>query len=346
MKINTGLPVLLPGSPSVPRKIQKIQNKVVRDFRVFRGRDSNEALEAVSANSFLKLAGLQKNVYALQHPLFHLRCHMSIFSLQKKWEQLKPKVSHLYKPALKLFQTDEVTQIRLGGKPVTDASFQWPCVDGEPLAFLAQIDLVELTEEFNIDWLPETGSLLFFYDVEAMPWGGDVEDKDSWKVIYQKRADTEIKFPRNLEGEFRFDTVYLKAVKSEQLPSLERDEAQALNLSEAQQDTYYELGDREFGDQPSHQVSGYPDCVQNDDMELECQLLERGINLDDASVYESDTAKALLPEAENWGLLLQLDTDEDAGMMWGDCGMLYFWVKKQEARESNFDNVRMILQCY
>jgi uncharacterized protein YwqG len=44
-------------------------------------------------------------------------------------------------------------------------------------------------------------------------------------------------------------------------------------------------------------------------------------------------------------LLLQIDTDDDAGMMWGDVGRLYFWVPRAELQERNFDAVWMVLQC-
>jgi hypothetical protein len=47
----------------------------------------------------------------------------------------------------------------------------------------------------------------------------------------------------------------------------------------------------------------------------------------------------------DWILLLQLDSDDDAGMMWGDVGMLYFWIKREDLKKENFDNVWMILQC-
>jgi uncharacterized protein YwqG len=43
--------------------------------------------------------------------------------------------------------------------------------------------------------------------------------------------------------------------------------------------------------------------------------------------------------------LLQLDTDDDAGIMWGDCGMLYFWVRAEEAAIGDFRNPWLILQC-
>jgi uncharacterized protein YwqG len=40
-----------------------------------------------------------------------------------------------------------------------------------------------------------------------------------------------------------------------------------------------------------------------------------------------------------------LDTDDDAGMMWGDGGMLYFWIRREDLEKSRFDRCWMILQC-
>ena len=31
--------------------------------------------------------------------------------------------------------------------------------------------------------------------------------------------------------------------------------------------------------------------------------------------------------------------------MWGDCGCIYFWLKKQDLAAGNFDRVWLILQC-
>ena len=45
--------------------------------------------------------------------------------------------------------------------------------------------------------------------------------------------------------------------------------------------------------------------------------------------YESPEAAQLVGK---WRLLLQLDSDDDAGMMWGDEGTLYFWVPEADAR--------------
>jgi len=51
-----------------------------------------------------------------------------------------------------------------------------------------------------------------------------------------------------------------------------------------------------------------------------------------------------LGNVTDWRLLLQLDTDDDAGMMWCDVGSLYFWVREQDARAGDFSAAWMILQ--
>lgn len=51
-------------------------------------------------------------------------------------------------------------------------------------------------------------------------------------------------------------------------------------------------------------------------MELECQLVSNGIYCGDPSGYAGPEAARLKPGARDWSLLLQLDTDDDRGMMW------------------------------
>jgi uncharacterized protein YwqG len=80
-------------------------------------------------------------------------------------------------------------------------------------------------------------------------------------------------------------------------------------------------------------------------MELECQLTSHGINTGGSEAYHSDQAHALSAGAEDWLLLLQVDSDDDAGMMWGDSGRLSFWIRKQDAASNDFTKVWMVLQC-
>lgn len=66
-------------------------------------------------------------------------------------------------------------------------------------------------------------------------------------------------------------------------------------------------------------------------MEAECQAIAQRLGQQDG-------------EASDWRLLLQLDSDADADMMWVDVGSLYFWIWEQDARAGDFSKVWRILQ--
>lgn len=50
--------------------------------------------------------------------------------------------------------------------------------------------------------------------------------------------------------------------------------------------------------------------------------------------------------ASNWRLLLQFDSDDDLGVMWGDAGVIYYWVEAPAALAGRFENAWVILQCH
>ncbi len=66
---------------------------------------------------------------------------------------------------------------------------------------------------------------------------------------------------------------------------------------------------------PFHQMFGYPVWVQDDEQ-------RRGEIL-----------------------LLQLDSDSGPGWMWGDVGILYFFIKENDFKEGNFSKIRLCMQC-
>ena len=45
-------------------------------------------------------------------------------------------------------------------------------------------------------------------------------------------------------------------------------------------------------------------------------------------------------------LLLQVDSDEAAGMMWGDLGRLYFWIRRDDLDERRFDRCELVFQSH
>lgn len=124
------------------------------------------------------------------------------------------------------------------------------------------------------------------------------------------------------------------------------DQEEALELTDAEIEGLDGLAEREFDGLPCHQIAGCASPVQNDTMELECQLASHGIYCGDSGYLDHPRTEELAKTAGDWKLLLQLDSDDDLGIMWGDGGMLYFWVREQEARAGDFSNVWLILQCF
>ncbi len=48
---------------------------------------------------------------------------------------------------------------------------------------------------------------------------------------------------------------------------------------------------------------------------------------------------------DDWRLLFQVDSDGNMNIDWGDVGVVYFWIRKQDLANRNFDNVWTIMQC-
>src|SRR5262245_12847927 len=91
------------------------------------------------------------------------------------------------KPSLRMLLTEpsgDDQETRIGGLPLLPDEFDWPLgKDGEPLGFLAQINLGNLPT--NPLGLPDSGLLSFFFDIERQPWGC-YEDAGSWRIVYSQ----------------------------------------------------------------------------------------------------------------------------------------------------------------
>ena len=251
-------------------------------------------------------------------------------------------VAPLSIPAVQLVASDLPGRSFLGGSPMSGSEIEWPCRSRKPLTFLASIHLPSLREAYEFEWLPATGCLLFFFDAEEQPWGFDPKDGDGWAVIHVPEGSGVV-IPSERQQEVRHQYVEFRRIDT--LPSWERPDVQTLNLSYSEADALCEIAAAVYGDAAAHQVGGYPDPVQGDGMELECQLVSNGIYCGDAAGYQSPEAKRLEDGAKDWKLLLQMASDDDLDVMWGDVGNLYFWIREQDARDGHFERVWTVLQC-
>jgi uncharacterized protein YwqG len=92
---------------------------------------------------------------------------------------------------------------------------------------------------------------------------------------------------------------------------------------------------------PAHQVGGNSEPIQGP-VEVEVSY---GRESGGGRRHLDWRASAVVDGARDWMLLAQVDTDDDAGFMWGDRGMLHFMVRPADLAASDFSQVAFTWQC-
>jgi uncharacterized protein YwqG len=287
--------------------------------------------------------------------LGQLRRQLSDLSEHHLGPQLAARVMSLSRPAVRLIRSlagsVADTGSRLGGDPVMAPGVQWPSWDGVPLSFLALIDLTEIARLDDSGLLPPAGFLNFFYDAaEQEAWGNDPAQSAGWRVVYVPPGDTELlpappgtrAFPAHgLRG---VRTITLPGWEEEVLADWSREDGERLSgLDDAWREVVGRRDD--WPGWPRHQIGGWPDLVQSS-FWLEAQLASNGIHVAGPAGYRDPRAAQLRAGAASWRLLLQVDTDDDLGWMWGDAGMLYYTMRQEDLMARDFGRAWMVLQCY
>ena len=261
---------------------------------------------------------------------------------------LEPKV----RPAVRLSTTPggpfHLGQSRLGGRPDLPAGLAWPRYASAPLAFVGQIDLAEIPAGAGRGALPEGGHLWFFYVADQSTWGFDPKDAGSARVFYAPpgTALTTATPPKDLPEGGEFKAAALAFESYEDLPDLDADPP-PVRLDDGDSERYH--GIRAYlasaDVSPSHKLLGHAQPVQSA-MEGEVALVTGGLYCGDPSCYRDPRSAKLLEDSHRWRLLLQVDSDDNTSMMWGDAGMLYFWIREDDLQARRFDRTWTILQCY
>jgi uncharacterized protein YwqG len=233
---------------------------------------------------------------------------------------------------------------RLGGSPDLPASFAWPSWNDQPLAFLAQIELAAAGGAP----LPRAGHLCFFHAVDQDAWGFQPENRGASVVAYFPPGTSLARRAPPEELESVFPSCALRFVPYEDMPDMDEAPPFDAMTGDEECDRYFGIRDflsRSGEERGAHKLLGHAEPIQGP-MELECQLVTNGIDCGTPAGYRDARATELAAGSDDWRLLLQLDTDEAAEMMWGDAGRIYFWIRAQDLAAQHFDQVWAILQCH
>lgn len=283
-------------------------------------------------------------------------------AVARRWSALARPNIRLLTGDVGAIDTSPTGVTKLGGEPDLARGTRWPeraaysyadrrrmpeGVEPAPLDFLAQINLADVAVAGCDLPLQANGLLSFFYDAELQPWGFDPADAPGFHVLYTPPGG-ELARMIHPSGVRPVLPVQLEAAES--LPDWawflehegevlgEDDDAFHAAFDKLDDERQYEMF------YASHAFGGWPALIQNP-MELECQLASNGIYVGGPEGYADPRAKALEAGAADWRLLLQLDSEDELGWMWGDGGTLYFWCRQQDIAAGRFDRVWTVLQC-
>ena len=250
---------------------------------------------------------------------------------------------------------------KFGGRPDVPADFIWPVFETDtreddqvkerPLAFLAQFDCAQLAPLDPEGLLPKEGVLSFFYELESQRWGYDPKDAGCARVFWFEGPLAPAEFPAELEEDFRLPEMAAQLSGATDAPDFQ-DACPALEYAWTANDyRIFDQARRELGmDYPANrsQLLGWPDIIQNN-MTLQCELISRGYYLGGSweKIPLEERSALRTPSVRDWQLLFQLDTVEngDFELMFGDCGRIYFYIRREDLAQRRFDRVWLIQQC-
>lgn len=191
------------------------------------------------------------------------------------------------------YKAHQPWQSLIGGLPSFPPGVAWPLDDvGNPLAFVAQLNMAEVKPFDKEELLPASGFLYFFYEADQMMSGYNPEEKELFKVMWVDCGPEELvrakNYPEGIRDMSKFWPSHLSYNDGEGM----------------------------------HKSFGSADNMQ-EKMEPFCETHFGG---------------------DDWVLLLQVDSNDEAYMYWAAEGRLYFWIRREDLKNRNFEHCWCFLQ--
>jgi uncharacterized protein YwqG len=243
---------------------------------------------------------------------------------QEGLSQYEPQLRKLVLPSVKLNlalanETEvKIGASKLGGFPDLLPDIKWPHWKEIPLSFLAQICLEDIRPYDVKQILPSHGLLSFFLlDVQ---YTLDLDSYPFWAYASVQYFDRDLISlrrvvpPSTLPPDDIYPTCTLNFMSNATLPPPGVWLTEKLALP-AEVHTIYDdkvwIG-LETAKEPYHHLLGYAESIYKESMD-----------------YDEEA------------LLLQIDSDANIGLSWGDRGILYFTIKQVDLQNGDFSKVQV-----
>ena len=246
----------------------------------------------------------------------------------------------------------EITDSKLGGLPYWSNKTPYPKnMRGKNLYLLAQINF---EKEKTTAPFPSTGILQFFIDGEDIQtfganFEGDQTKQKNFRIVYHDTIDSSVTrdsvknlgLPTNI-GKIDFP------VQGEHKITLEKD-SEYSNLYDIRFNGFFSEAYKEVYNKDLEKNKKFLDVLGfegEDKLEMELEPKEdktRHKMLGYASFTQEDPRyKGMYKDYDT--LLLQIDTEWNY-IIWGDCGICNFFIKKQDLINKNFSKVLFNWDC-
>ena len=264
---------------------------------------------------------------------------------KKEWQKVLPMIK---KNAVIFNKMDKATFTKIGGKPNLPEDIEWPTVEGDPMSFVAQVDLNDLPPE-QIGNLK--GAILVFAKLTDVDY---LEPNfKNYKLIHiQNLSAPEREFPENLDNYDRFEPTYLTNFLFEgDIPQNITDEIDCLKYGTDHApsiDNYFDMAENYYEGLPEAQlvkdkaikIGGYGNFMQGGGLG-EFPFIER--NFKNSRLKECVHKLA----EKDYVLFMQIfsEKDKEQKMLFGDAGIIYIYVKRSDLLAGKLENVVFDMQC-
>lgn len=213
----------------------------------------------------------------------------------------------------------KVTHTKIGGTPYWPEGEQWPMYDGRHMICVAQLNFSDLPK---LEDFPTTGMLQFFIDSDEI-W----DSPDGVKVVYhgtidpsKSLKDVPVTTEDDRAGFIDNEVFYPTGELEEDYPNCDNECCNILDylndkFGKDVIDKYIKFVWKHTNSSFGTRISGWPSYTQSE-----------------PRYVDKDTVQ-----------LLQMDSE--GGMMWGDCGIAHFFIKKEDLKNKNFDHVMFTWDC-